>query len=54
MKQPFFGYNIFLVEKVSNSTIPVPCYFGVNKEQIIVVDSITQVCQTIPPSCPNP
>uniref|UniRef100_G1N0C2 MyTH4 domain-containing protein n=1 Tax=Meleagris gallopavo TaxID=9103 RepID=G1N0C2_MELGA len=49
MKQPLFGYNIFLVEKVSNSTIPVPCYFGVNKEQIIVVDSITQeLCHIIP------
>ncbi|XP_015735205.1 myosin XVB isoform X3 [Coturnix japonica] len=49
MKLPFFGYNIFLVKKVSDSTIPVPCYFGVNKEQIIVVDSITQeLCLTIP------
>lgn len=54
MKLPFFGYNIFFVEKVSDSSIPVPCYFGVNKEQIIVVDSITQVCHTIPPLCPNP
>ena len=32
MKLPFFGYNIFFVEKVSDSSIPVPCYFGVNKE----------------------
>lgn len=53
MKLPFFGYNFYFVERVSNSTIPVPCYFGVNNEQIIVVDNITQVCQIILSQCPN-
>lgn len=49
MKLPFFGYSIFTVERISDDTIPVPCFFGVNKEEIIVVDGTTQVCQTIPP-----
>lgn len=48
MKLPFFGYTIFVVERISDATVPVPCFFGVNKEEIIVVDSTTQVCQTIP------
>lgn len=48
MKLPFFGYSIFVVERISDDTIPVPCFFGVNKEEIIVVDGTTQVCQTIP------
>ncbi|KFO84812.1 Unconventional myosin-XV, partial [Buceros rhinoceros silvestris] len=42
MKLPFFGYNIYFVERVSDDTIPVPCFFGVNKEEIIVVDCTTQ------------
>lgn len=54
MKLPFFGYNFYFVERVSDSTIPVPCYFGVNDEQIIVVDNITQVCQIFLPQCPKP
>lgn len=49
MKLRFFGYNTYFVERVSDDTIPVPCFFGVNKEEIIVVDGTTQVCQTIPP-----
>lgn len=49
IKLPFFGYNIYFVERVSDDTIPVPCFFGVNKEEIIAVDGTTQVCQTIPP-----
>lgn len=49
MKLPFFGYNTYFVERVSDDTIPVPCFFGVNKEEIIVVDGTTQVCQPIPP-----
>uniref|UniRef100_A0A8C3NQX7 Uncharacterized protein n=1 Tax=Geospiza parvula TaxID=87175 RepID=A0A8C3NQX7_GEOPR len=36
MKLPFFGYSIFTVERISDDTIPVPCFFGVNKEEIIV------------------
>lgn len=49
MKLPFFGYTTFVVERISDDTVPVPCFFGVNKEEIIVVDSTTQVCQTTPP-----
>lgn len=49
MKLPFFGYTIFVVERMSDDVVPVPCFFGVNKEEIIVVDSTTQVCHTIPP-----
>ncbi|TRZ19692.1 hypothetical protein HGM15179_007425 [Zosterops borbonicus] len=49
MKLPFFGYTIFVVERISDATVPVPCFFGVNKEEIIVVDSTTQeVSQAIP------
>lgn len=49
MKLPFFGYNIYFVERISDDTIPVPCFFGVNNEEIIVVDGTTLVCQTITP-----
>nr|XP_009503895.1 PREDICTED: unconventional myosin-XV [Phalacrocorax carbo] len=49
MKLPFFGYNTYFVERVSDDTIPVPCFFGVNKEKIIVVDSINQVVSHIIP-----
>ncbi|XP_068007620.1 myosin XVB [Melanerpes formicivorus] len=49
MKLPFFGYNTYMVERVSNDTIPVPCFFGVNKEEIIAVDSITQEVSCIIP-----
>lgn len=48
-KLPFFGYTIFIVERISDEMIPVPCFFGVNKEEIIVVDGTSQVCQTSPP-----
>jgi len=44
MKFPFFGYNIYFVERVSDNTISVPCFFGVNKEEIIAVHGTTQVC----------
>lgn len=54
MKLPFFGYNIYFVERVSDNTILVPCFCGVNKDEIIVVDGTTQVCQTIPPRSPEP
>ncbi|CAM9695389.1 unnamed protein product [Bubo scandiacus] len=49
MKLPFFGYNIYFVERVSDDTIPVPCFFGVNKEEIIVVDDTTQVVSCVIP-----
>ncbi|KFQ84454.1 Unconventional myosin-XV, partial [Phoenicopterus ruber ruber] len=49
MKLPFFGYNTYLVEKVSDNTIPVPCFFGVNKEEIIVVDGTTQAISSVIP-----
>ncbi|XP_059684367.1 myosin XVB [Gavia stellata] len=49
MKLPFFGYSIYFVERVSDDTISVPCFFGVNKEEIIVVDSTTQVVSRVIP-----
>ncbi|XP_009705855.1 PREDICTED: unconventional myosin-XV, partial [Cariama cristata] len=49
MKLPFFGYNTYFVERVSDETIPVPCFFGVNKEEIIVVDGTTQAVSCIIP-----
>ncbi|XP_026717083.1 myosin XVB [Athene cunicularia] len=49
MKSPFFGYNIYFVEKVSDDAIPMPCLFGVNKEEIIVVDDTTQAVSCIIP-----
>ncbi|KFQ50843.1 Unconventional myosin-XV, partial [Pelecanus crispus] len=42
MKFPFFGYTTYFVERVSDDTIPVPCFLGVNKEEIIVVNGTTQ------------
>ncbi|KAM6403474.1 myosin XVB [Rhynochetos jubatus] len=49
MKLPLFGYNIYFVERVSDDTIPVPCFFGVNKEEIIVVDGTTQAVSCVIP-----
>lgn len=49
MKLPFFGYNIYFVERVSDNTIPVPCFCGVNKDEIIVVDGITQAISCVIP-----
>ncbi|KAM4889972.1 myosin XVB [Sylvia borin] len=49
MKLPFFGYTIFVVERISDDMVPVPCFFGVNKEEIIVVDSTTQVVSRVIP-----
>ncbi|XP_069728703.1 myosin XVB [Phaenicophaeus curvirostris] len=49
MKLPFFGYNAYFVKRVSDATIPVPCFFGVNKEEIIVVDRATQVVSCVIP-----
>ncbi|KGL86087.1 Unconventional myosin-XV, partial [Charadrius vociferus] len=49
MKLPFFGYNTYVVERVSDGTISVPCFFGVNKEEIIVVDGITQAVSCVIP-----
>lgn len=46
---PFFGYSIFTVERISDDTIPVPCFFGVNKEEIIVVDGTTQEVSRVVP-----
>ncbi|KAF4797358.1 unconventional myosin-XV-like protein [Turdus rufiventris] len=48
-KLPFFGYTIFIVERISDEMIPVPCFFGVNKEEIIVVDGTSQaVSRAVP------
>ncbi|XP_069655172.1 myosin XVB [Haliaeetus albicilla] len=49
MKLPFFGYNTYFVERVSDDTIPVPCFFGVNKEEIIVADGTTQEVSCVIP-----
>ncbi|XP_040979342.1 myosin XVB [Aquila chrysaetos chrysaetos] len=49
MKLPFFGYNTYFVERVSDDTIPVPCFFGVNKEEIIAVDGTTQAVSCVIP-----
>ncbi|XP_058278918.1 myosin XVB [Hirundo rustica] len=49
MKLPFFGYIIFVVERISDDMVPVPCFFGVNKEEIIVVDGTTQVVSRVIP-----
>ncbi|XP_030361648.1 myosin XVB isoform X2 [Strigops habroptila] len=49
MKLPFFGYTIYFVERVSDDTISVPCFFGVNKEEIIVVDNTSQVVSCVIP-----
>uniref|UniRef100_A0A8C6JJF0 Uncharacterized protein n=1 Tax=Melopsittacus undulatus TaxID=13146 RepID=A0A8C6JJF0_MELUD len=49
MKLPFFGYTIYFVERVSDDTISVPCFFGVNKEKIIVVDKTSQVFSCVIP-----
>ncbi|XP_050764616.1 myosin XVB [Gymnogyps californianus] len=49
MKLPFFGYNTYFVERVSDDTILVPCFFGVNKEEIIVVDGTTQAVSCVIP-----
>ncbi|KFW09177.1 Unconventional myosin-XV, partial [Eurypyga helias] len=49
MKLPFFGYNMYLVERLSDDTVAVPCFFGVNKEEIIVVDGTTQAVSCVIP-----
>ncbi|NXJ19157.1 MYO15 protein, partial [Dicrurus megarhynchus] len=49
MKLPFFGYTTFVVERISDETVPVPCFFGVNKEEIVVVDGSTQVVSQVIP-----
>ncbi|XP_065549738.1 myosin XVB isoform X2 [Lathamus discolor] len=49
MKLPFFGYTIYFVERVSDDTISVPCFFGVNKEEIIVVDKTSQAVSCVIP-----
>uniref|UniRef100_A0A8B9GDQ5 Myosin XVB n=1 Tax=Amazona collaria TaxID=241587 RepID=A0A8B9GDQ5_9PSIT len=49
MKLPFFGYTIYFVERVSDDTISVPCFFGLNKEEIIAVDKTSQVLSCVIP-----
>uniref|UniRef100_A0A8U8CN53 Uncharacterized protein n=1 Tax=Geospiza parvula TaxID=87175 RepID=A0A8U8CN53_GEOPR len=48
MKLPFFGYSIFTVERISDDTIPVPCFFGVNKEEIIWLFPVQAVSRVVP------
>ncbi|KQK73401.1 unconventional myosin-XV-like protein [Amazona aestiva] len=49
MKLPFFGYTIYFVERVSDDTISVPCFFGLNKEEIIAVDKTSQAVSCVIP-----
>ncbi|KAM6050180.1 myosin XVB [Theristicus caerulescens] len=49
MKLPFFGYNTYFVQRVSDDTICAPCFFGVNKEEIIVVEGTTQAVSHVIP-----
>ncbi|OPJ88596.1 hypothetical protein AV530_003107 [Patagioenas fasciata monilis] len=49
MKLPFFGYTTYLVERISDNTISVPCFFGVNKDDMIVVDGTTQAISCVIP-----
>ncbi|KFP83628.1 Unconventional myosin-XV, partial [Acanthisitta chloris] len=49
MKLPFFGYNVFIIERTSDNTIPVPCFFAVNKDEIIAVDGSTQAVSCVIP-----
>ncbi|KFQ04205.1 Unconventional myosin-XV, partial [Leptosomus discolor] len=49
MKLPFFGYTTYFVERVSDDTIPAPCFFGVNTEEIIAVDGTIQEVSCIIP-----
>uniref|UniRef100_A0A8C2YHG8 MyTH4 domain-containing protein n=1 Tax=Coturnix japonica TaxID=93934 RepID=A0A8C2YHG8_COTJA len=46
MKLPFFGYNIFLVKKVSDSTIPRHILLGQNQMYLFCVTQ--ELCLTIP------
>ncbi|KAJ7316027.1 hypothetical protein JRQ81_002189 [Phrynocephalus forsythii] len=39
---PLFGYHVYPVERTSMPGLPVPCFVGVNEEQIIVVDGNSQ------------
>ncbi|XP_061472155.1 myosin XVB isoform X2 [Rhineura floridana] len=39
---PLFGYNVYSVERISVLGISVPCFVGVNQEQIIIVNRESQ------------
>uniref|UniRef100_A0A8C4YJQ7 MyTH4 domain-containing protein n=1 Tax=Gopherus evgoodei TaxID=1825980 RepID=A0A8C4YJQ7_9SAUR len=46
---PLFGYNAYPVERCSEPRIPLPCVLGVNRDQIVIVDSRSQeLCCRIP------
>uniref|UniRef100_A0ACB8EZV2 Uncharacterized protein n=1 Tax=Sphaerodactylus townsendi TaxID=933632 RepID=A0ACB8EZV2_9SAUR len=42
IKLPLFSYNVYPLEKVSTPGIPMPCFVGVNQEQIVVMDGKSQ------------
>ncbi|XP_042303487.1 myosin XVB [Sceloporus undulatus] len=39
---PLFGYNVYPVKRISTPGLLMPCFIGVNQEQIIVVDEKLQ------------
>ncbi|KAH0629492.1 hypothetical protein JD844_011589 [Phrynosoma platyrhinos] len=39
---PLFGYNVYPVKRISIPGLLMPCFIGVNQEQIIVVDGKLQ------------
>ncbi|KAG6931615.1 myosin XVA, partial [Chelydra serpentina] len=41
---PLFGYNMYPMERCSEPRIPLPCVLGVNRDQLVVVASRSQVC----------
>ncbi|XP_029453360.1 myosin XVB [Rhinatrema bivittatum] len=42
MQFPLFDYNIYPVKRISEPGVPSPCLLGVNRQQIIVADSVSQ------------
>ncbi|XP_030064122.1 myosin XVB [Microcaecilia unicolor] len=42
MQFAFFDYNIYSVKRISEQGVPSPCLLGVNQQQIIVADSVSQ------------
>ncbi|XP_060109014.1 myosin XVB [Heteronotia binoei] len=46
---PLFGYNVYPLERISRPGIPMPCFVGVNQEQIIVMDMKSQTLHCLIP-----
>uniref|UniRef100_A0A8D0GT14 FERM domain-containing protein n=1 Tax=Sphenodon punctatus TaxID=8508 RepID=A0A8D0GT14_SPHPU len=41
-QMPFFGYNVYTVQRIRQPGIPTPCFVGVNWEQMVVADDKSQ------------